>query len=89
MGNGTWGGGGGGGGAPRVFLHGINVVDGGIKVLFFGVFLLFFGIVSHCPPFPGRGLIVLFFVPFCYFRSSFSLPPLEKFFLSTSLLVTC
>jgi len=41
-------------------------------VLFFDVFLLFFGLITVAPP--ERGLIMLFFGLFCYFRSFFRYP---------------
>jgi len=61
-------GGGGGGGAgggpwpPWTFIHGPDIVDGGLIVLFFGLF-------SVGPP--GRGLIVLFFGLFLLFLGLF------------------
>jgi len=48
-------GGQGGRAPPRIFKHGINIVDRGLKVLFFGLFFATLQYFFPFPPLPGRG----------------------------------
>jgi len=68
---------------PWIFVQDTDIVDRArLNSAIFHVFLLFFGlfsVVPNPPPSPGRGLIVLFSVFFCYFPVFFSLSPPRNF----------